>query len=244
MRKLLLLLHAIVVAGAALAAAGTALAQDRGTGAGAGMAEPLPPGATRGRPCFAQAWEFDQRLKALIAPGATADPFPRATETRNRGMEACNAGRVQEGRRLIRQATAELGAGATAAAPFRAAPRTATGATLYERLGGKGAITAVVDDFVANVAADERINQRFAATHIPRFKGLLVDQICEAAGGPCTYRGRSMEETHTGLNIDDAMFTAFVEDVTAGLQDVGVPAEAQRQLLGALAPMKPQIVGR
>jgi hypothetical protein len=34
--------------------------------------------------------------------------------------------------------------------------------TLYERLGGKPAIQAVVDDFVGNVAADTRINQRFA----------------------------------------------------------------------------------
>jgi hemoglobin len=60
--------------------------------------------------------------------------------------------------------------------------------SLYDRLGGKPAITAVVDDFVANVAADSRINRRFANTNIPRLKGLLVGQICEATGGPCTYR--------------------------------------------------------
>jgi hemoglobin len=242
MRKLLLL-HAIVVAGAALAAAGTALAQDRGTGAGAGMAEPLPPGATRGRPCFAQAWEFDQRLKTLIAPGSTADPFPRATETRNRGMEACNAGRVEEGRRLIRQATAELGAGATAAATPRATPRAATGATLYERLGGKGAITAVVDDFVANVAADERINRRFAGTDIPRFKGLLVDQICEATGGPCRYTGRDMRTTHTGMDISEAEFAALVGDLVRSLDKFKVPAREKDELLTALGGMKGDIVG-
>jgi len=32
----------------------------------------------------------------------------------------------------------------------------------YDRLGGKPAITAVVDDFIGNVAADARINQRCA----------------------------------------------------------------------------------
>ena len=34
--------------------------------------------------------------------------------------------------------------------------------SLYQRLGGKEAITAVVDDFIGNVAADPAINRRFA----------------------------------------------------------------------------------
>ena len=48
----------------------------------------------------------------------------------------------------------------------------------YERLGGKEAISAVVDDFVANVAADARINARFAKTDIPHLKLMLVERIC------------------------------------------------------------------
>ena len=50
--------------------------------------------------------------------------------------------------------------------------------SLYDRLGGKDAIVAVVDDFVGNVAADNRINRYFAKTDIPRLKRNLVDQIC------------------------------------------------------------------
>src|SRR5262245_61866547 len=64
--------------------------------------------------------------------------------------------------------------------------------SLYERLGGKKAITAVVDEFVGRVAADNRINHFFAATasnpaQLASFKMKLVDQICEASGGPCKY---------------------------------------------------------
>lgn len=60
-----------------------------------------------------------------------------------------------------------------------------TEASLYERLGGKPAIGAVVDDFVGNVAADQRINGRFANTDIPRLKRLLAEQICAGTGaGP------------------------------------------------------------
>jgi hemoglobin len=58
--------------------------------------------------------------------------------------------------------------------------------SLYDRLGGKPAITAVVDDFIGNVAGDTRINQRFATADIPRLKIMLVNQICEASGGPAS----------------------------------------------------------
>jgi hemoglobin len=64
-------------------------------------------------------------------------------------------------------------------------------ATLYQRLGGLDAITAVVDSFVARCAGDDRINRKFARTNIPHVKQNLADQLCEATFGPCTYTGRS-----------------------------------------------------
>jgi hemoglobin len=64
--------------------------------------------------------------------------------------------------------------------------------SLYDRLGGQPSISAVVDEFVARVAADKRINAFFARTDIAHLKMQLVNQICEASGGPCKYTGRSM----------------------------------------------------
>src|SRR5262245_1819706 len=71
--------------------------------------------------------------------------------------------------------------------------------SLFDRLGGKSAITAVVDDFVANCAADTRINKFFAVTakdpkRMAMFKENLVNQICEASGGPCKYTGKNMKD--------------------------------------------------
>lgn len=116
--------------------------------------------------------------------------------------------------------------------------------SLYERLGGKPAITAVVDDFVGNVAADSRINQRFASTNIPRLKQLLVEQICAGTGGPCTYTGRDMKTAHTGMNLRDAEFGALVEDLVKTLDKFKVPEKEKNELLGILGPMKGDIVGR
>ena len=115
-------------------------------------------------------------------------------------------------------------------------------ASLYDRLGGKRAITAVVDEFVGNVAKDGRINERFATTDIPKLKGHLVDQVCSASGGPCAYTGRDMKSTHAGMRISNAEFNALVEDLVAALDTFKVPAKEQQELLGLLGPMKSDIV--
>jgi hemoglobin len=116
--------------------------------------------------------------------------------------------------------------------------------SLYERLGGKDAITAVVNDFVGRVGQDERINQRFANAEVPRLKQLLVEQICQAAGGPCQYSGRDMKTAHKGMGIRDEEFGALVEDLVASLAQLKVPEPEQKELLGALAGLKGDIVGQ
>jgi hemoglobin len=120
----------------------------------------------------------------------------------------------------------------------------AEGKSLYDRLGGVDAIKAVVKDFVEErVAKDNRINARFINADIPKLEGLLTDQICAATGGPCTYTGRNMRETHAGMKITEAEFTALVEDLKASLDKFGVGKTEQDELLGALAKMHDDIVG-
>ena len=116
--------------------------------------------------------------------------------------------------------------------------------SLYDRLGGKPAIQAVVDDFIGNVAADARINQRFAAANIPRLKTMLVEQICEASGGPCKYTGQSMKVAHAGMKITDAEFGALVDDLVKSLDKFKVGAQEKNDLLGALGGMKGDIVNQ
>ena len=119
--------------------------------------------------------------------------------------------------------------------------------SLYDRLGGKKAITAVVDEFVSRVAADNRINTFFAQTasdakRLKAFKGKLVDQICEASGGPCTYKGKDMKAAHMGMGVSGPDFDALVEDLVGALDAFKVGAHEKDQLLGALGPMKTDIV--
>jgi len=115
-------------------------------------------------------------------------------------------------------------------------------ASLYERLGGLDAIHAVVDSFVARCAGDGRINPKFAKSDVPRLKRMLVDQVCDATGGPCTYTGRDMRETHAGMGVTAGEFDALVEDLVATLDEFEVPRAEQEELLSLLAPMRTDIV--
>jgi hemoglobin len=114
--------------------------------------------------------------------------------------------------------------------------------SLFERLGGSEAIAAVVDDFVARCAGDSRINGKFARTDIPRLKKMLVDQVTAATGGPATYAGRSMQQTHDGMGVTAGEFEALVEDLIATLDRFSVPAAEQQELIGILAPLRGDIV--
>lgn len=146
--------------------------------------------------------------------------------------------RVRSPRTIGALALAGLLLGSLGCSTMEAAPAS----SLYNRLGGKTAITAVVDQFVANVAQDQRINGRFATTDIPKLKRHLVDQVCMASGGPCTYAGRDMKTTHAGMKISHADFNALVEDLVDALNKFKVPEAEKNELLGLLGPMKKDIV--
>jgi hemoglobin len=126
------------------------------------------------------------------------------------------------------------------APPPPAAP--APDKSLFERLGGEPAITAVVDEFVTRTTTDARIKYRFFNTDAVQLKRLLVEFVCVAAGGPCKYTGRDMTSSHAGMDLVDDEFTALVEDLIGALDKFHVPDREKGEVLGALGPLKPQIV--
>ncbi len=136
---------------------------------------------------------------------------------------------------------AQVDSAATAAATA-VAPQ-----SLYDRLGGTTAIASVVDAFVANVAADTRINARFSrvagdTSAMRQFKQKLVDQVCAGSGGPCTYAGLDMKAAHQGMGLTGADFDAVVEDLVKALDGAGVPQKEKDELLAILGPMRADIV--
>jgi hemoglobin len=108
---------------------------------------------------------------------------------------------------------------------------------LFKEFGEKPGLTKIVDDMYDNVLADPRTAPYFEDAPVRRIKPLLVDQFCEAIGGPCTYTGRSMKRAHEGHAIDRAAFNALVEDLQLAMDKNNVPFHAQNKLLAKLAPL-------
>ena len=123
-----------------------------------------------------------------------------------------------------------------------AAASTAATKTLYERLGGQPAVSAVIDDFAGRVLADARINKKFAKSDPARLVANLKDFVCSATGGPCKYTGQSMKASHQNMGVTQGEFGALVENLVATLDKFNVPAQEKGELLEALGPLGPDIV--
>jgi len=120
--------------------------------------------------------------------------------------------------------------------------------SLYERLGGVYAIATVVDDFIDRLLVNEVLNANpaidAARQRVPPagLKYRVTELVCQAAGGPCTYTGRSMKEAHAHLNITEREWQAMIADLKKSLAKFEVPEREQAELLAIVESTKGQIV--
>lgn len=116
---------------------------------------------------------------------------------------------------------------------------------LYQRLGGYDAIRAVVEDVVAQIAADDKLGRFWAHRGddgIAREKQLIVDFIVAKAGGPLYYRGRDMKLSHEGMRIDEQDWKILIAALEHTLQSFKVPDAERREVLAFFDGTKQDIV--
>ncbi len=116
------------------------------------------------------------------------------------------------------------------------------GPGLYERLGRRPGIDAVMHTFVGNVGRDKRVNVRFLFVDMDVLQTHLTDQVCAASGGPCTYHGREMKPLHAPMHVRGAEFDALGEDLVAALKTHGVPERETKELLAIVGSTRADIV--
>jgi hemoglobin len=117
--------------------------------------------------------------------------------------------------------------------------------SLYERLGGYDAITAVCNDLLPRLAADPllaRFWQNRGADGVAREKQLLIDFICNAAGGPMYYTGRDMKLSHKGMGISNADWQAFMGHVRATLDKFNLPQQERGDVIAFVESTKVDMV--
>jgi len=117
--------------------------------------------------------------------------------------------------------------------------------TLYERLGGYDAISAVANDLLPRLQGDPQLGRFWAHRGIDgvnREKQLLIDFLCASAGGPVYYRGRDMALSHRGMRISEGDWNIFLGHAAATLAKFRVPEAEQREVVAFVSSLKKEIV--
>lgn len=123
-----------------------------------------------------------------------------------------------------------------------------TTTSLYERLGGVYSIATVVDDFIERLLVNDTLNTNSAIkesrSRVPKagLKFHVTALVCAATGGPCTYTGRPMRESHAKLNINETHWQAMVVDFRKTLDKFKVPVREQEELVTIVGSTKKDIV--
>lgn len=117
--------------------------------------------------------------------------------------------------------------------------------SLYTRLGGYDAITAVVEDLLPRLIGDPQLGrfwQHRSTDGIRREKQLLIDFLCASAGGPLYYTGRDMALSHIGMKISESDWTSFIGHLNGTLDMFQVPQQERNEVLVFIESTKGDIV--
>jgi hemoglobin len=117
--------------------------------------------------------------------------------------------------------------------------------TLYERLGGYDAISAVVDDFAGKLFVDPVVGARFFGMSDDSREGFRQKNknlVCNVTGGPCKIISRSAATTHDGLGIKASEFDIVAQHLVDTLNKFKVPEKEHKELMAIIATLRPDIV--
>jgi hemoglobin len=132
--------------------------------------------------------------------------------------------------------------------------------SLYERLGGVFAISAVVDHFsdaiVKNpIVGQQSKNPQLMEWHtknlgrLPGLKFMRTLWVCNVSGGPFQYTATKpgktplgLEEAHRDLRISSSEFDEVAAELGRTLDFVKVPAREKAEVLAAFAAHKGEVI--
>ena len=117
--------------------------------------------------------------------------------------------------------------------------------SIYERLVGYDAISAVVDDFADRLFNDPVVGIRFFGMSDDSragFKQKNKNLICNVTGGPCKIISRDAKTTHEGLGIKGSELDIVAGHLVDVLNKFEVPEKEHDELMGIIASLRPDIV--
>ena len=113
---------------------------------------------------------------------------------------------------------------------------------LFQQLGGLPGIERFVGIFINEIGESKEIRPYFEETNLDRFREKQIEHICLLSGGPCTYTGDSMIESHKGMGINEADFNALVDTAIRAMNKAGYSVATRNRLLARLAPLRGEVM--
>jgi hemoglobin len=122
--------------------------------------------------------------------------------------------------------------------------------TLYERLGGVYAISAVVDYFSDQLVQRNTIthnpyirewNETKAGYRLPGLKFLRTLWVCAMAGGPFQYTGQALGDAHFDFQLTAGEFDEVSAVLADALDHFNVPKTEKEEVLAAFAAYEPAV---
>lgn len=116
------------------------------------------------------------------------------------------------------------------------------GNDLYQALGGHEGIERITENFIMEIAGDDRVIDHFADSNVQRFREKFAEHLCMVVDGPCQYTSDTMVDIHTGMGITEGDFNAVVEDLMAAMNKAKVSIGTQNRVLARLGKLRGEII--
>jgi len=116
--------------------------------------------------------------------------------------------------------------------------------SLYQKLGGKAALEAVVDAFYVKVLADVRIKDIFADVNMDKQARRQKAFLAAAFGGPVPWTGKDMRKAHMDLKLTEEHFNAVAEHLQKTLEEFKVKKELIDQVMAIAGSVKNDVLNR
>ena len=116
--------------------------------------------------------------------------------------------------------------------------------SIFEKIGGEGAVDAAVDIFYRKVLADDRISHFFDDIDMEGQHAKQKAFLTMAFGGPNSYTGKDMREAHKGMNLTEEHFGAVAENLVNTLKELSVPQELIDEVVAVCLSVKDDVLNK
>lgn len=116
--------------------------------------------------------------------------------------------------------------------------------SVYEKIGGDGAVDAAVDIFYRKVLSDELISDFFESTDMDQMRAKQKSFLTMAFGGPNKYSGLDMREAHKHMNLNEGHFDAVAGHLVSTLKELTVPQEYIDEIVSIALSVKDDVLNK